>query len=502
MKYAPPPVQVDEEDPSKSMIESWEWDFGANSLTWVIKTGIPFHNPDFGEVDAEDVAFSFREAMAEDSSFVRAWPLRWWIDTIEAVDKRTVLINCTDGGCQEDWITQQSNYNGQTASITSFDAFEQLGEEVSQSDLGNLTGAFRPTRWVTNQAIESEAVRGHWRWEPMIDTLNFVEIPDDSVRLAAFINGEIHLADLSPKLVAQAVEETGGKAQQISDGNGPGVIFAGNYWAATDYLGTAGEGEDVTMRAGYKPDDEHPWIGEWGNDESMERARKVRTAMSMMIDWERLSEEVFGGLAYRGWSWYGWTPEHPEWDPAWQVGYDPDAAQQLLEEAGFGDGFSFGYWVPPDVSIVIDPELGAAIAQMWVEGGLDPKIERTRYGERRPTLVDRSIDIPWAWVTSGNADPKDTNAVDRGIPRAGSWNPGLEFPAEIGLLVYDFHAQPDSAGKRAINAEATDFVNNWRLFAPVVNVVPYWAVRPEVASWDPYSGNLPYFNSPHTISLK
>ena len=158
--------------------------------------------------------------------------------------------------------------------------------------------------------------------------------------------------------------------------------------------------------------------------------------------------------------------------------------------------------VPPDVSVVIDPELGEGIAQMWVEGGLDPKIERTRYGERRPTLVDRFIDIPWAWVTSGNADPKDTNAVDRGIPRAGSWNPGLEFPAEIGLLVYDFHAQPDSAGKRAINAEVTDFVNNWRLFAPVVNVVPYWAVRPEVTSWAPYTGNLPYFNSPHTISLK
>ena len=500
MKYAPPPIQVDEEDVSKSMVESWEWDGNANTLTWVIRTGIPFHTPDFGEVDAEDVAFSFMEAMAEGSFFSRSGQLRSWIDTIEAVDKRTVLINCRDG-CQKDWIIQQSNYNGQTVSITSLDAYEQLGEEASLSHLENLTGAFKPTRWVTD-VIESEAVRPHWRWEPLVDTLKFVEIPESSVRLAAFINGEIHLADLPPLSVAQAMDAPGGRAQQLGGGSGQGVLYAGNYWATTDYLGAEVEGTDVTMRQGYKPDDEHPWIGEWGNDESMERARKVRTAMSMMLDWERLSEKIFGGLADRGWSYYGWTPEHPEWNPEWQIDYDPDMAQQLLEEAGFADGFSFGYWIPPDVRVVINPELGEAIAQMWVDGGLDPKIEKKAYSARRQTLVARSIDIPWAWNTSGNYAPKDTNAVGSNVPRAGSWNSGLEFPDEIGKLWHDIEAEREPAAKRAINVEVSEFVNYWRLYSPVVNVARSWAVRPEVTSWAPYLGNLPYFNSPHTIGLK
>ena len=88
------------------------------------------------------------------------------------------------------------------------------------------------------------------------------------------------------------------------------------------------------------------------------------------------------------------------------------------------------------------------------------------------------------------------------MPRASAWNSGLEFPDEIGLLRYDIEQEPDPVTKRAINAEVTDFVNHWRLYSPVVNVVPYWAVRPDVTSWDPYTGNLPYFNSPHTISLK
>ena len=502
MKHAPPPIQVDEEDPSLSMVESWEWDENANTLTWVIRTGIPFHNSDFGEVDAEDVAFSFNEAKAEGSTFNRAGQLRQWIDTIEAVDKTTVLINCTDAGCQKDWIRQQSNYNGQTASITSLDAFEQLGEEDSLGNLGNLTGAFAPTRWVTNEVIESDAVNDHWRWSPLVDTLKFVEIPENSVRMAAFINGEIHLADLPPRFVAQAVDETGGRAQQIGGGRGQGVLYAGNYWATTDYLGAAGEGNDVTMRPGYKPDDDHPWIGEWGNDESMERARKIRTAMSMMLDWERLSEKIFGGLADRGWAWYGWTPEHPEWNPEWQIDYDPETAQQLLEEAGYGDGFSFGYWVTPDVTVVIDPEFGEAMAQMWVDGGLSPEIEKTAYSARRPTLVARSIDIPWAWSTGGNTSPKDTNAVGSTVPRAGSWNSGQEFPDEIGKLWHDIENEREPAKKREINVVVSNFANYWRLYSPVVNVVPFWAVRPEVSSWDPYTGNLPYFNNPHTIGLK
>ena len=67
MKHAAPPIQVDEEDLSKSMVESWEWDENANTLTWVIRPASRSTTPDFGEVDAEDVAFSFNEAMAEGS---------------------------------------------------------------------------------------------------------------------------------------------------------------------------------------------------------------------------------------------------------------------------------------------------------------------------------------------------------------------------------------------------------------------------------------------------
>ena len=70
MEYAPVPVQVNQEDVGKSMLDSWEIDASANTMTWVIKTGIPFHDERWGNVTAEDVAFSFSEAMAEGSTFM------------------------------------------------------------------------------------------------------------------------------------------------------------------------------------------------------------------------------------------------------------------------------------------------------------------------------------------------------------------------------------------------------------------------------------------------
>ena len=65
-------------------------------------------------------------------------------------------------------------------------------------------------------------------------------------------------------------------------------------------------------------------------------------------------------------------------------------------------------------------QISEAIAQMWVDGGLKVKIEKTAYSARRPTLVARSIDVPWAWNQNGQDSHKDTNAVGPHVPRAGS----------------------------------------------------------------------------------
>ena len=93
---------------------------------------------------------------------------------------------------------------------------------------------------------------------------------------------------------------------------------------------------------GYNPD--LPWIAASDPDldspEGWERARKVREAIGLSIDRQKIVDELLGGegepgATYRvaaligaGMAGHGW-----EWP------YDPEQAKQLLTEAGYEDGF-------------------------------------------------------------------------------------------------------------------------------------------------------------------
>ena len=87
-------------------------------------------------------------------------------------------------------------------------------------------------------------------------------------------------------------------------------------------------------RAGYTPDAEHPWIGEYGNAESMERARKVRQAMALALDTKLMNETLLDGL---GWELYmnSFSTRDPNWNSKWEWTQDIDEANRLLDEAGY-----------------------------------------------------------------------------------------------------------------------------------------------------------------------
>ena len=114
----------------------------------------------------------------------------------------------------------------------------------------------------------------------------------------------------------------------------------------------------------------------------MESALKVRQAMSMAIDRQTLLNTIFGGLGLPTAQYTGFLPSDEGWKDEWDVSYDLDAAKALLAEAGYPDGFEFTFYVPPD-HIVVNPEAGEAVAQMWRQLGLSVNIEkqRLRHGE-------------------------------------------------------------------------------------------------------------------------
>ena len=496
VQHVDPPNKSNVEEPSKSMLKSWELDANANTLTWVLKDNIPFQDPRWGNVDAEDVKFSFDEAVAPGSTFNRVGELVVWIGSIDVVDERTVRVNCKpDVGCQQNWMITHSNLNTEMVAISSKDAYDELGEDGANRALGNATGPFMPTKWVADEEIVAEAVVPHWRHTPFLDEIKYVALPEEAVRAAAFEAGEIHFANLAPILLSKAVNAVGGWTQVIGPGFSQGVAMGGNYWASTDYLGRTAEGEDVTNRPGYDPS--KPWIGEWGNAESMEQALKVRRALAMIPDRDLLNDAIFGGLGKPAYAYFGWSEDKPGFEESWKIEHDLDGARQLLDEAGYPDGFDLPYLIIPDLQAANNVEHQEALAQAWSDFGINMQIERQVYSAWRPSLVARDVTKLW-----GAAALDFGNAALTSVPISGAFNIGWELPDEIGLLHTAVNEESDPVKKRALNKQIVDFITTQVLQPVFVEMIPVWGVRPEITQWTPYTGNLSYFSNPQTIIRK
>jgi ABC-type transport system substrate-binding protein len=98
-----------------------------------------------------------------------------------------------------------------------------------------------------------------------------------------------------------------GYSQEVS------IFMAGNYWATEHpQKGTKLE----------RPTFDLPWVGKYGDAESMENARKVRHALSMTIDREAINEQILEGLGED--CYFNQISINQDgWKDKWAVPYDP-----------------------------------------------------------------------------------------------------------------------------------------------------------------------------------
>jgi peptide/nickel transport system substrate-binding protein len=93
----------------------------------------------------------------------------------------------------------------------------------------------------------------------------------------------------------------------------------------------------------------------------------VRRAINKAIDREAISEAIYQGTAAPATQ--IWPEGHRFFDPALaeELAYDQDAARELLEEAGYADGFSFDLYLVPALGL---PDVAQVIQQQLAEVGV------------------------------------------------------------------------------------------------------------------------------------
>ena len=475
------------------LAESWEMASDKSMVTFKLREGVNFRSADrdWGEMTADDVAWSYNDAGADNVESVHdaadTIGLTWepWV----AVSK--YVVEAPFDQFAGNWLTATiSNWN-EPVSIYSKAVFDELGQEALTTPVG--TGPMKALEWRSNELVVAEAVPDHWRITPNYKRLTVIEAGEPLVRVAIMRTGEAEIGEVPLREIPDLVNRGFATDDGVKIVTGQSVWFAGNYWAKT----VPATGESV-VREGFTPDAAHPWIGDPDDDARMESARKVRMALSMAIDRNAINQTILGGqgdIGYSGW----FTINHPEFKDKWTVDYDPEGAKMLLAEAGYPDGFEFTFFIPPDLSSV-DPEVGEAIVSFWTDLGLKVNIEKTAYSARRPTMVARQIND--VWLMQAPEPPVGGGTWGFCFPQPG-WNAGFESDYCYETWKKTTPQEQGSDENLASREEFADYIHDWHIVTSTVSIPKLYVFdATKIESWELERHSQAIINGLDTVRLR
>jgi len=225
-------------------------------------------------------------------------------------------------------------------------------EEVATRPVG--AGPFQFVEWVKDDHLTLQAFPDFWKGTPKIDTVKFVPITEDDVRVSALLTGDV---DIITNVPVSALDQLKSSPDvEVYTAEGPRVIYVG--------MNTEKEGPLQNV--------------------------KVRQALNMAIDKDSIFEYILGGTG----SSYGqpvgktMTGYNPSVEP---YAYDEEAAKALLAEAGYPDGFTVTFNCSPG-RFSMDKEIAEAIASQLGKIGVNAEIKTMDWSTFSKARTSRELD--------------------------------------------------------------------------------------------------------------
>jgi peptide/nickel transport system substrate-binding protein len=286
-----PLVQVDEKYEVIPYLAT-DWDISEDGRTYTLplEQGVLWHD---GEpFTADDVVFSYEWYKdPENAAITGAFFVS--VDSVEAADDHTVVVNMA---------TTDASFlrNGLRSMIMPRHHHEPLGyEEYSTNPLG--TGPFKIADWRPDDFTLLEAFEDHWRGRPYLDEFEVRIVPEPSVRAIELETGGAHTS-----IWMLSVDDALRLEQD------PNIV---------SYIVSSVSLNHFPMNNTFPEFEE----------------KVVRQAFMHAINRDEVIERVFAGTAVKATAnlapalefWY--EPDVRQYD------YDPDLANQMLEDAGWVD---------------------------------------------------------------------------------------------------------------------------------------------------------------------
>ncbi|TNE42782.1 MAG: ABC transporter substrate-binding protein, partial [Alphaproteobacteria bacterium] len=286
------------------LAKSWEWSEDGLSLTFHLQENVKWH--DGAPFTSKDVAFSLMTVSKELHSYGRsAFANMIGVDT---PDDHTAIIRLSAPAKYMMGIF--SSYISQILPAHLFEGTDIRTNPYNQKPVG--TGPFKFKEWVKGSHVSLVRNDDYWRKdEPYLDGVVFRFIPDAGARYVAFKSGEVQMGfDAVPVNELKGMKDSGDFIVTTDGGEYTAPIFLH---------------ELNTRRAPFDN-------------------IKVRRAMLHAINREALIKIVWGGIGEVA------TGPVPRTNTQFynpntvQYPYDPERAEELLDEAGYHrkkDGIRF-----------------------------------------------------------------------------------------------------------------------------------------------------------------
>ncbi len=363
------------------------WSTAPDNRTWTInlRKGVQFHGG-IGELTAEDVVWSLEGWAIKGSRGGHGPAQRKHYQNPDgyliSLDDHTVEL---DTGIPLWDVLFHSATPGSegTYMVSKKQALEleaELGkDEVNSRGLLVGTGSWEKTETRTGEFFKYKAFQDHYQKVPFFDELVLHEIPEESTRIANFQVGKVDVFAAAPDSLASLAEIEGTVFMSQERATQAFLNLYGQYYW---HAGTPEE------KPGYCP--ECPWVSSNPDTSSAEWAQavKVRTAMSLAIDRDKIVEELLHGeggpLVLKA-----WMGSEDQQDPRWVWEHDVERAKELMKEAGYEDGFEIN--VTPAVrGAPAEVEACEAVGDMWADIGITAHIQKVPYIVLREGIYART----------------------------------------------------------------------------------------------------------------